>query len=400
MANDLEAGNRLELDWLAGKVVALGRKYGVRDADAGGGLRDPEALPDGTVAIASCAPAAKTGRRRASVESMRSRSQQATTSPSAAFTPCCAREFAWPWRQRWAPSAASSGRSPERAWPTSRNRLSHSPAEAPLVPQHQQSPRAMVCRDMSRRRCAVYGQRIRNCDGMIATPCPASASASRVCGVWLSRNMFGLSSARRHAASKDLPDHEARIQQQQGVRRKLANLDRARACLALPTGDMPRADQHGATKDCRNRWSSGSTTYQPDSVRDESRPRSSRVMVESGRLGQFDLVRWDSAARSGARNVDSTLSMCCGEPATFSTPVSPRLKRLRPLPDRAGVVQQATTIADQLLAFAGQHQPAANPVEQLQAEFLFEPGDLPRQRWLGDAQPQGGLRDGAEFGHG
>jgi 2-dehydropantoate 2-reductase len=29
MANDLEAGKRLELDWLAGKVVALGRKHGV-----------------------------------------------------------------------------------------------------------------------------------------------------------------------------------------------------------------------------------------------------------------------------------------------------------------------------------------------------------------------------------
>ena len=28
LANDLEAGNRLELDWLAGKVVALGRKHG------------------------------------------------------------------------------------------------------------------------------------------------------------------------------------------------------------------------------------------------------------------------------------------------------------------------------------------------------------------------------------
>ena len=28
-ANDLEAGNRLELDWLAGKVAALGRKYGI-----------------------------------------------------------------------------------------------------------------------------------------------------------------------------------------------------------------------------------------------------------------------------------------------------------------------------------------------------------------------------------
>ena len=29
MANDLEGGNRLELDWLAGKVVALGRKYSI-----------------------------------------------------------------------------------------------------------------------------------------------------------------------------------------------------------------------------------------------------------------------------------------------------------------------------------------------------------------------------------
>jgi 2-dehydropantoate 2-reductase len=29
MANDLDAGNRLELDWLAGKIVALGRKYGI-----------------------------------------------------------------------------------------------------------------------------------------------------------------------------------------------------------------------------------------------------------------------------------------------------------------------------------------------------------------------------------
>jgi 2-dehydropantoate 2-reductase len=29
MANDLDVGNRLELDWLSGKVVALGRKYAI-----------------------------------------------------------------------------------------------------------------------------------------------------------------------------------------------------------------------------------------------------------------------------------------------------------------------------------------------------------------------------------
>jgi 2-dehydropantoate 2-reductase len=32
MANDLDAGNRLELDWLAGRIVALGRKYGIPTA--------------------------------------------------------------------------------------------------------------------------------------------------------------------------------------------------------------------------------------------------------------------------------------------------------------------------------------------------------------------------------
>jgi 2-dehydropantoate 2-reductase len=29
MAHDLERGNRLELDWLAGKVRALGREFGI-----------------------------------------------------------------------------------------------------------------------------------------------------------------------------------------------------------------------------------------------------------------------------------------------------------------------------------------------------------------------------------
>jgi 2-dehydropantoate 2-reductase len=29
MAHDLERGNRLELDWLNGKVAEIGRKYGV-----------------------------------------------------------------------------------------------------------------------------------------------------------------------------------------------------------------------------------------------------------------------------------------------------------------------------------------------------------------------------------
>jgi 2-dehydropantoate 2-reductase len=29
MLHDLERGNKLEVDWLAGRVIALGRKYGI-----------------------------------------------------------------------------------------------------------------------------------------------------------------------------------------------------------------------------------------------------------------------------------------------------------------------------------------------------------------------------------
>ena len=60
------------------------------------------------------------------------------------------------------------------------------------------------------------------------------------------------------------------------------------------------------------------------------------------------------------------------------------LKQLGALADRTDKIQQAAAIVEQLLAFAGQHQAATNPVEQFQAEFLFERGDLPGERWLGD----------------
>ena len=47
MANDLDAGNRLELDWLAGKVVGARPQARRADADPRGGVRDPQAVPDG-----------------------------------------------------------------------------------------------------------------------------------------------------------------------------------------------------------------------------------------------------------------------------------------------------------------------------------------------------------------
>jgi hypothetical protein len=74
-------------------------------------------------------------------------------------------------------------------------------------------------------------------------------------------------------------------------------------------------------------------------------------------------------------------------------------EQLSLLMDRAGTVEKETAARDQLLAFAGQQKPPANPVEQPQSEFVFELDDLPGQRGLGNPQAQRRLRDGAELGH-
>ena len=47
MAHDLERGNRLELDWLTGKVVELGRALRRADAGERDDLRRAEAAPYG-----------------------------------------------------------------------------------------------------------------------------------------------------------------------------------------------------------------------------------------------------------------------------------------------------------------------------------------------------------------
>ena len=54
----------------------------------------------------------------------------------------------------------------------------------------------------------------------------------------------------------------------------------------------------------------------------------------------------------------------------------------------------------QLRAFAGQQQPASDPVEQLERQLALEIGDAARQRRLGDMQLLGRLGDAAEVDHG
>jgi tripartite-type tricarboxylate transporter receptor subunit TctC len=73
---------------------------------------------------------------------------------------------------------------------------------------------------------------------------------------------------------------------------------------------------------------------------------------------------------------------------------------LRPLAKCAGVIQQTTAVAEQLLAFASQHETASHTIEKLETELLLQGADLPRQSRLGNAQAQRCLGDGAELGHG
>ena len=66
----------------------------------------------------------------------------------------------------------------------------------------------------------------------------------------------------------------------------------------------------------------------------------------------------------------------------------------------AGVVEQPAAVVEDLLAFAREQEPAADPVEQLQSEGVFEQGDLPRERRLGNVQAFGSLGHCAQLGHG
>ena len=75
-------------------------------------------------------------------------------------------------------------------------------------------------------------------------------------------------------------------------------------------------------------------------------------------------------------------------------------QQLRLLGERADGTKDAAAIAKQLLAFAGQHQPAADAIEQSDAELVFEVLDLARQRGLRDAQAEPSLGDGALLGDG
>ena len=63
-------------------------------------------------------------------------------------------------------------------------------------------------------------------------------------------------------------------------------------------------------------------------------------------------------------------------------------EQLSLLLDRAGAIEKHAAARNHLLAFAGQEQPASDPIEKTQAELVLEIDDLPRQGGLGDPQPQ------------
>jgi hypothetical protein len=63
-------------------------------------------------------------------------------------------------------------------------------------------------------------------------------------------------------------------------------------------------------------------------------------------------------------------------------------EQLSLLLDGAGAIEKHAATRDHLLTFAGEEQPASDPIEQTQAELSLEIDDLPRQCRLGDPQSQ------------
>jgi hypothetical protein len=74
----------------------------------------------------------------------------------------------------------------------------------------------------------------------------------------------------------------------------------------------------------------------------------------------------------------------------------PAFEQFDPFAERVHLPQHPPAIAQELLAPRGEEQAAADPVEQPEPAFVFEIGNLPRQRGLADAQTQRRLRHSAE----
>ncbi|HUN52359.1 MAG TPA: hypothetical protein VMU42_14635 [Candidatus Sulfotelmatobacter sp.] len=75
-------------------------------------------------------------------------------------------------------------------------------------------------------------------------------------------------------------------------------------------------------------------------------------------------------------------------------------QKLRAFADGGRVVQETAAVAEKLLPFAGQHQAARDPIEQLEAELAFQIADLARQGRLRDVQLLRRFRNGAQLRHG
>jgi hypothetical protein len=69
------------------------------------------------------------------------------------------------------------------------------------------------------------------------------------------------------------------------------------------------------------------------------------------------------------------------------------------LAERAGVAQQSAAVAQQLFAFARQHQAPSHTIEELETELLLQVAELPGERGLSRVQARRGGGDSAQLRH-
>ena len=80
--------------------------------------------------------------------------------------------------------------------------------------------------------------------------------------------------------------------------------------------------------------------------------------------------------------------------ATLRMPASARLSSRARSAESLRRAEDVAAVAEQSLAFAGQHQPPTHAIEQPDSELIFEIPDLAGQRGLRDPQAQRRFRDG------
>ena len=233
----------------------------------------------------------------------------------------------------------------------------------------------------------TFSERNRTVEGTTATPWPASASATNVCGTPLSRTMCGRNRATRQAASKKLACPEITAQHEQRLARELRDVDRRpplRSGPGCPHGQHADRKQGAALEPCSaERDTDGQV--QRTLLQEIQQP-------DAAFFGELDLDPGAVAAVAFEEPGQDALHRL-GRGADPKHSHAPAPQGTRSLAHRLRLRQHVAAVPQQVLALGRELDATADSIEEQDAELPLQVADLAREGRLAHMDALRGPRD-------